>query len=216
MRVKHRRLHVRVAEELLDGANVVTGCEKMRREGVAQGVRRRREHCDLLIRHTPLRRRRRLRSTKPGASSRREFTQASPDESSCERSSRRSRPTSCWAARFNRNRDERSLTVATIGKEGETFFLLILPAVGQIIDRVEIPTAVLIHRLTAIQNRKYNCYGQRPSSLNPWSFGPIVGTIHVVPFNSYAEPLGYELALEFPRHFISPVVGVPGISIKAY
>lgn len=60
------------------------------------------------------------------------------------------------------------------------------------------------------------CYGHRPSSLNPWSLGPIVGTVQVVPFNSYADPFGYEPALEFPRHFISPVAGLPGISIKAY
>ena len=33
-------------------------------------------------------------------------------------------------------------------------------------------------------------YGQVPFNLKPWSFGPIVGTLHMVPFNSYAEPAG--------------------------
>jgi hypothetical protein len=40
MRVDHGRAHVRVTEQLLHRANVVTGLEHMRRERVAHRVRR--------------------------------------------------------------------------------------------------------------------------------------------------------------------------------
>src|SRR3954464_7689310 len=39
VRIDHRRVHVLVAEELLDGADVVAGLQEMGRKAVAQRVR---------------------------------------------------------------------------------------------------------------------------------------------------------------------------------
>ena len=41
MRVDHRRLHILVPQQFLDGANVIAGFEQMRRKRMAQCVRRR-------------------------------------------------------------------------------------------------------------------------------------------------------------------------------
>lgn len=40
MRIDHRRRHIRVAEQLLHGTDIVASLEEMRGEGVTQRVRR--------------------------------------------------------------------------------------------------------------------------------------------------------------------------------